>query len=110
MGFTAQAAQLPVEQVFVLLAELFGEFDNLSLALGVTKIETIGDAYWAMTGAMYRDATQEDAIALAKLAFGMQAASTKIFPFGPEQPPIKQRIGLHVGPAIGGLVGATMPR
>jgi class 3 adenylate cyclase len=54
--------------------------------------------------------SQEDAIGLAKLAFGMQAASTKIFPFGPEQPPIKQRIGLHVGPATGGLVGVTMPR
>jgi class 3 adenylate cyclase len=53
-----QVAKLPAEQVFVLLAELFGECDNLSLAFGATKVETIGDAYWAMTGAMYREATQ----------------------------------------------------
>lgn len=55
-------------------------------------------------------ATGEDAVAMAQLALEMQAATSKVYPFGTHRPPFKIRIGLHASDAIGGLIGTAMPR
>jgi len=109
-GFTSQVAQLPAARVFELVADLFGMYDSILSKLNLTKVDTIGDAYWAMAGRVDEEATPEDALAMVKLAFGMQVATSKVFPFGQNRPPFRIRIGLHASKCIGGLVGNTMPR
>jgi class 3 adenylate cyclase len=73
-----QAAVLPVERIFSLLARLFGAFDRLVETLGVHKIDTIGDAYWAASGTVANGATREDAAKLLQLGLGMQAAAARV--------------------------------
>jgi len=73
-----QAAVLPVERIFSLLAQLFGDFDRLVEALGIHKIDTIGDAYWAASGTVAHGATREDAAKLLQLGLGMQAAAAQV--------------------------------
>jgi adenylate cyclase len=45
VGFTALAAEMPPDELTVLLNEIFSTFDRLAEAHEVEKIKTIGDAY-----------------------------------------------------------------
>jgi hypothetical protein len=49
-GFTKLSAASKPSEVMQLLSELFSKFDQLSEAMGVYKVQTIGDAYIAVTG------------------------------------------------------------
>ena len=49
-----QVAQLPADRVFQLMSTLFGAYDELLSKLGLIKVDTIGDAYWAMAGRSQR--------------------------------------------------------
>jgi len=111
VGFTSQAAQMKPIAVFEMIATLFGVFDELTDKLGVLKIETIGDAYWACTGSVSGgECLPMHATSLALFGFEMQEEASKIFPLGPDKPSLKIRIGLHSGPVVGGITGTTMPR
>jgi len=111
VGFTSQTAQMKPIAVFEMIATLFGVFDDLTDKLGVLKIETIGDAYWACTGSVSGgDCLPAHATALALFGFKMQEEASKIFPLGPDKACLKIRIGLHSGPVVGGITGTTMPR
>lgn len=68
-----QAAQMKPIEVFEMIANLFGVFDESSTALGVQKIETIGDAYWARSGDVAGGkCLPKHATALALFGFKMQ--------------------------------------
>lgn len=67
-----------MERIFSLLARLFGDFDRLVEALGIHKIDTIGDAYWAASGNVVQGATREDAAKLLQLGLGMQATAAQV--------------------------------
>ncbi len=71
----------PRGQVFAAVSELFGAWDGLCAAHGVTKIETVGDAYWAAVGLGPEPATPADARRLLRLAAAMQARP--LCPLGP---------------------------
>ena len=93
-----------------MLHALFSDFDAICDEMNVYKIETIGDAYLASTGCIphARLSAQDDAIRLARLALRLQAHCKNFV--APDCSVIKMRIGLVTGPAMGGVVGASMLR
>ena len=132
VGFTKMsAASEPIEVVRV-LSVLFSAFDAMSEAMGVYKVQTIGDAYIAVTGmgqinrinstAAASDGYetsddderggvpvvrrhQEDAIALANFALAMLGEIAKVEVPNDRCAPLNMRIGLHVGRVVAGVIG-----
>jgi class 3 adenylate cyclase len=50
VGFTAWSSEREASQVFILLQNIFHEFDRAAKRRVVFKVETIGDSYVAVTG------------------------------------------------------------
>ena len=91
-----------------MLNSLFVEFDDLAARAGVTKVETIGDAYMAVDGtdAPLRGPVAQ-ALQMAAFALDMvDAASRHELPNGGQ---MRIRAGLHCGPVVAGVVGRTLP-
>ncbi len=102
VGFTDRAGRHPPEAVVRLLEDLFGRFDRASDAFEVEKIKTIGDAYMATGG----PAPGEGAGSLARMAefaLGLLEAAREVR--WPDGDPVRVRIGLHLGPAVAGVIG-----
>ena len=78
--------------------------------MDVYKVETIGDAYLASTGCIphARLSARDDAVRLARLALRLQDHCREFV--APDGSVIQMRIGLTTGPAMGGVVGASMLR
>ena len=74
------------------------------------QIETIGDAYLAATGCIphAEESAQENALRVARLAVALQGYCENFI--APDGSYLRMRIGLVTGPAMGGVVGATMLR
>lgn len=95
VGFTGFAAQRPPDAVLRVLDAVFSEFDALVDRHGVEKIKTIGDAYMVIT---------KDTIApLAQLALDMLGAVDSFN--NRTGHALQLRAGIHVGPAITGVIG-----
>ena len=95
VGFTHFSATHPPDAVLRVLDAVFSEFDALVDRHGVEKIKTIGDAYMVIG---------KDAVGpVAELALDMLAAVA-----GYNQRTgntLAIRAGIHVGPAITGVIG-----
>jgi class 3 adenylate cyclase len=101
VDFTPTAATLPATAVVAILNELFSAFDDLTLARGLEKIKTIGDAYMAVGGVPTPRADHVEAV--ADLALAMQAIMPR---FGlPTGIGFALRIGIHTGPVVAGVIG-----
>jgi class 3 adenylate cyclase len=102
VGFTALSTRLPPRELLVMLERTFGSFDEHAVSLGLEKIKTIGDAYLVVGGAL--DQAPDHLGRCAQLAFRMIdsvdviARETGL--------PLSLRVGLHVGPAIAGVIGS----
>ena len=119
VNFTKMSAASQPKDVVRVLSQLFSAFDTMSEAMGVYKVQTIGDAYIAVTGMVqphrnHHDAEESalptarrqknNAVALASFALAMleEIANVEV----PEGvPPLNMRIGLHVGRVVAGVVG-----
>jgi len=99
VGFTEISSRLPVATVVASLNAMFSAFDASCEALGVEKIKTIGDAYMAAAGLPGSAAAHVPAA--ADLALAMQAAVAAA------GDPWQVRIGLHRGPVVAGVLGAS---
>ncbi len=99
VGFTELSERLPVTTLVGSLNELFSAFDAACAEFGVEKIKTIGDAYMAAAG--LTAAPVGHVYAAADLALAMRAAVDAI------GEPWRVRIGVHVGPAVAGVIGTT---
>jgi len=86
-----------------MLNALFNLADRCAHEHGVEKVKTIGDAYLAIAGGNVSAVNSEDAaIDFARsVIMGMEGVReiTGL--------PIKVRIGIHSGPVVGGVIGAT---
>ena len=99
VGFTGISERLPVATLVASLNDLFSAFDAACAAFDVEKIKTIGDAYMAAAGL---SATPVGHVhAAADLALAMRAAVEAA------GEPWHVRIGVHVGPAVAGVIGTT---
>ncbi|NLG20088.1 MAG: adenylate/guanylate cyclase domain-containing protein [Actinomycetales bacterium] len=101
VGFTPLAARLTAHDVIEVLSGLFSAFDELVEARGVEKIKTIGDAYLAVGG--IGDPGDDHAGRVVGLGLDMleEAARHVVL-----DQPVQLRIGVHTGPAVGGVIGS----
>ena len=119
VNFTKMSAASQPKDVVRVLSQLFSAFDTMSEAMGVYKVQTIGDAYIAVTGMVQPHRSHDDgeeaavptarrqknnAVALASFALAMleEIANVEV---PPGVPPLNMRIGLHVGRVVAGVVG-----
>ena len=91
-----------------MLNSLFLELDDVVARAGVTKVETIGDAFMAVDGTdAPRRGRVEQALAMAAVALDMVDAAARFeLPIGGQ---MRIRAGLHCGPVVAGVVGKTLP-
>eukprot|EP00282_Hemiselmis_andersenii_P027101 CAMPEP_0169482866 /NCGR_PEP_ID=MMETSP1042-20121227/30915_1 /TAXON_ID=464988 /ORGANISM="Hemiselmis andersenii, Strain CCMP1180" /LENGTH=322 /DNA_ID=CAMNT_0009597785 /DNA_START=31 /DNA_END=1001 /DNA_ORIENTATION=- len=93
-----------------MISEVFRVFDALCIAWGVSKVETIGDAYWCAVG-LKSDATAQDMCRLVGMALEMQSVLDTNIPFlSGLDSKLSIRVGIHYGPCVGCIVGLQMPR
>ena len=90
------------------LNDLYEQYDALMEARGLQKIKTIGDAYFCVGNcAQPLDnaplVTVEAAVEMMEQLKALR--STKTYRAWRH---IEQRIGLHVGPVVGGVIGRTV--
>jgi len=110
VGFTNISSQLAPEKISEMLDRLYTRFDALSTAHKVFKVETIGDAYMAVTNLV--DDQPDHACILGKFAKEALTAAqeTLIDADNPSMGSIRIRVGLHSGPVVANVVGSRNPR
>jgi len=111
VGFTEISASLPPKGVADLLGRLYTGFDELSRKHDVFKVETIGDAYMAVTN-LVKDQPEDHAKRIAEFAMDAIefARSTLIDPTDPGKGFVEIRCGFHSGPVVADVVGTRNPR
>lgn len=106
VGFTDISSRLSPMKVSDMLDRLYHRFDELSRAHDVFKIETIGDAYMAVTN-LVKD--QDDHVKrLVDFAVEALAAAneTLIDVDDKSRGCVNIRVGLHSGPVVASVVGS----
>ena len=106
VGFTDISSKLSPLKVSDMLDRLYYSFDELSRAHDAFKIETIGDAYMAVTN-LVKD--QDDhAKRLVDFAVeALAAANATLIDVDDESRGcVNIRVGLHSGPVVAGVVGS----
>jgi len=99
------AEALTVSQAVPLLNSLHVAFDNLSKSQGIFRVASYADSYMAVAG---HDGSS-NAEKLLKFALGMLQSTSRVQVPSPDLK-LEVRIGLHVGPAMAGVLGRRRPR
>lgn len=110
-GFTTISSQMPPHKVSNMLDRLYSKFDTLSHEHEVFKVETIGDAYMAVTNLVQE---QGDSHAARIAHFAQEAVTaareTLIDEDDPSKGSVSIRVGFHSGPVVANVVGTRAPR
>jgi class 3 adenylate cyclase len=101
VGFTPYARDREPAAVVGMLNALFSRFDEKVAALGLEKIKTIGDAYMVVAGAPERRADHLEAMAELALQLVSEVNAFRDL----DGCRFTIRIGIHVGPAVTGVIG-----
>lgn len=114
VGFTNLCSKLNPFQVLKILDELYTRFDEIVSMYNVFKVETIGDAYMAVSGLPVRKGSRH-ATEIVEMAINIlnTVSSFSFEKLGISMDSdcaIKIRIGIHTGPVAAGIVGIKMPR
>jgi class 3 adenylate cyclase len=112
-NFTAWCSEREPSQVFILLENIYHEFDKIADQLGVFKVETIGDSYVAVTG--LPTPMKDHAIVMTRFAFMCltkmeQRVKELEVSLGPSTGDLRARCGLHSGPVTAGVLRGTKAR
>ena len=103
VGFSRLAKRLSPGHLVQLLNAYFSAGDRCAERHGLEKVKTIGDAYLAVAGGMAsRGADASAAIAFARELIA-RARGAQSSEHGIE---LKARVGIHVGPVVGGVIGS----
>ena len=101
VGFTGLSQTVRAEELVRMLNDIFRDFDELAVVLGVEKIKTIGDAYMVASG--LPEPRPDHAAAAARMGMAMLAvveqASARL------GHPLSMRVGMHTGPVVAGVIG-----
>jgi GAF domain-containing protein len=109
--FTDLSARIGAQNIMTLLNDLFSLMDELVEKHGLYKVETIGDAYMVASGLPFlqqKDLGHDPAVDIVNFALDATEAAHNFRSEGGET--IEIRVGVHCGPAFGGVVGRKMPR
>ena len=104
VGFSSLAKRVSPGHLVELLNSFFNHADRCAAALGVEKVKTVGDAYLAIAGANQPTANSADA-ALAFAHAVLEGVPELRRVAGVAE--VGLRIGIHSGPVVGGVIGAT---
>jgi class 3 adenylate cyclase len=96
VAFTPLAAEQSPHEVVALLNRIFSHIDQLAGARALEKIKTIGDAYMVVGG--LPESRPDHLEAMAELALELRDSVPRLFG-------LELRMGLHCGPAVGGVIG-----
>ncbi len=103
VGFTPWAAERGPGEVIEFLERIFSRFDEQVQTVGAEKIKTIGDAYMAVAGAP--EPRSDHARVIAELARALLRELQSIR--AETGLDLDVRVGIHSGPVIAGVIGAT---
>jgi class 3 adenylate cyclase len=105
--FTDLVGTITPHETMAMLNDLFMDFDEIAQRHGVTKLETVGDAFVAVAGISGERDPCAQALQIARCALEMvECAGRHELPNSGN---MLIRVGLHCGPAVGGVVGRTLP-
>jgi class 3 adenylate cyclase len=100
VGFTEMSSRLPPAEVVDKLNGVFSAFDRLADRYALEKIKTIGDAYMVAGGLQPGGDHPERVAAMGlEMLAEVQRLGASSFPG------LEVRIGMHVGPAVAGVIG-----
>jgi len=102
-GFSTLAKRLSPGHLVKLLNAFFSAADRCAERHGLEKVKTIGDAYLAVAGGM----ASADSDGHAALRFARDLVGELVEMEKESGLPLKARIGVHTGPAVGGVIGST---
>jgi len=109
-GFTDISSQLTPLEVSDMLDRLYIRFDELSRKHDVFKVETIGDAYMAVTNLVKDQPDHTARMAAFSIEALRSANETLIKKDDPDRGYVNIRVGLHTGPVVANVVGTRNPR
>jgi class 3 adenylate cyclase len=112
-NFTAWCSEREPSQVFILLENIYHEFDKIADQLGVFKVETIGDSYVAVAGLPI--SRKDHAVVMTRFAYKClikmeQRVKELEVSLGPSTGDLRARCGLHSGPVTAGVLRGTKAR
>jgi class 3 adenylate cyclase len=103
VGFTKLAGTVSPGHLIEMLNAFFNLADRCAAQHGVEKVKTIGDAYLAVAGGNVAAANSAD----AALAFAEAVIAGLGEVWVETGLPLQVRVGIHSGPVVGGVIGAT---
>jgi len=105
--FTDIVGTITPHETMAMLNDLFMDFDEIARGHGVAKLETVGDAFVGVAGISGERDPCVQALQIARCALDMvECAGRHELPTSGN---MLIRVGLHCGPAVGGVVGRTLP-
>jgi class 3 adenylate cyclase/predicted metal-dependent HD superfamily phosphohydrolase len=107
VDFSSKAKKLRPLQLIRKLERYFTEFDNIIEKYNLEKIKTIGDAYMALAGVT--EGEPEPAIRACLAAIEMRdfMRNERDIAIALKKDFWEIRIGLHMGPLVAGIIGAS---
>eukprot|EP00934_Nitzschia_sp_Nitz4_P006330 Nitzschia sp. Nitz4//scaffold24_size164493//113881//116306//NITZ4_002340-RA/size164493-processed-gene-0.240-mRNA-1//-1//CDS//3329544150//6320//frame0 len=110
VGFTNISSELDPLKISDMLDRLYNAFDALSHYHDVFKVETIGDAYMAVTNLTKKQPDHCKRIAEFAVDAIRVANQTLIDKEEPSKGFVNIRVGFHSGPVVSNVVGSRNPR
>ena len=111
VGYTAIASGMHPAKLADMLDRLYTKLDELSEKHNIFKVETIGDAYMAVTN-LVQDQEFDHTKRIADFAMDaiVAASSTLIDEEDVSLGTVSLRIGFHSGPVVANVIGSLNPR
>ncbi|KAJ3238996.1 hypothetical protein HDU78_003096 [Chytriomyces hyalinus] len=113
VSFTNLSSKSSAKQVVSLLNRLYSQMDDVIDSFeDIYKLETIGDAYNVVAGLNTQETGQPKDFALNMVECAQRFVEiVKNLDMSDQiQDSIQMRIGVHVGPAVGGVANPAMPK
>mmetsp|Transcript_113577 Transcript_113577/g.197327 ORF Transcript_113577/g.197327 Transcript_113577/m.197327 type:complete len:935 (-) Transcript_113577:658-3462(-) len=104
-GFTKLSSSISASDLVMFLDALYGTYDSVVETHGLQKIKTIGDAYFCVGNCAI---PLEDApVVTVSAALEILTSLKRLAAKWKEWKNINQRIGIHIGNVVGGVIGRT---
>ena len=110
VAYTTISSQLAPQKVSDMLDRLYLKFDKLSVEHDIFKIDTIGDAYMAITNLHKNQADHAARMARFSIDAVRAANETLIDEDDPSKGYVMIRVGFHSGPIVANVVGSRSPK